>query len=109
MLSSVLVPALALASSTFAPLTAAQTTAATNADYIVVGGGTGGCALAARLCMGLPGASVTLLERGKERDSEEVCLEACKVLVCRSDTTSCNPWRWLSLQGGMLRDVPVSK
>lgn len=65
-----ILPILLLASATFAPLTVASATA--NADYIVVGGGTGGCALAARLCVGLPHASVTLLERGKERNSEEV-------------------------------------
>ena len=40
---------------------------ATEADYVVVGGGTAGCALAARLCEGLPGASVVLLERGAPR------------------------------------------
>lgn len=35
------------------------------ADFIVVGGGTSGCVLAARLCVAFPHASITLLERGK--------------------------------------------
>ena len=39
----------------------------TEADYVVVGGGTAGCALAARLCEGLPGATVVLLERSAPR------------------------------------------
>ena len=51
--------------------------AATEVDYVVVGGGTAGCALAARLCEGLPGASVVLLERGAPRTQEQVlCLPA---------------------------------
>jgi choline dehydrogenase-like flavoprotein len=44
-------------------------------DYIVVGAGTAGCTLAARLCEGLPDAQVLLLERGAPRTREQVrCL-----------------------------------
>lgn len=39
-------------------------------NFIVVGGGTAGCTVAARLCAGLPTATVLLLERGAERDAE---------------------------------------
>lgn len=38
------------------------------ADYVVIGGGTAGCAVAARLCAGLPHATVALLERGAPRN-----------------------------------------
>ena len=41
------------------------------ADYVIVGGGTAGCALAARLCSGLPDKKFTLLERGKPRTPEQ--------------------------------------
>eukprot|EP00168_Porphyra_purpurea_P006673 TRINITY_DN18222_c0_g1_i1.p1 TRINITY_DN18222_c0_g1~~TRINITY_DN18222_c0_g1_i1.p1 ORF type:complete len:322 (-),score=40.73 TRINITY_DN18222_c0_g1_i1:40-1005(-) len=37
------------------------------ADYVIVGGGTAGCALASRLCARLPTASVVLIERGRPR------------------------------------------
>ena len=48
---------------------------ATQADYVVVGGGTAGCALAARLCEGLPHASVVLLESATPRNQTQVlCL-----------------------------------
>jgi choline dehydrogenase len=43
---------------------------AIEADYVIVGGGTAGCALAARLCAGLPDAQVTLLERGAPRTAQ---------------------------------------
>lgn len=52
------------------------------ADYIVVGGGTAGCALAARLCEYLPNATVTLLERGKPRsDKQELQVRCSSLLV----------------------------
>lgn len=38
-------------------------------DFIVVGGGTAGCVLAARLCSALPESQVVLLERGIPRNS----------------------------------------
>ena len=41
------------------------------ADYVIVGGGTAGCALAARLCTAAPDATVTLLERGAPRTADE--------------------------------------
>lgn len=44
----------------------------TEADYVVVGGGTAGCVLAARLCEGLPDAKVVLLERSSPRTQEQV-------------------------------------
>jgi hypothetical protein len=46
--------------------------AALEADYLVVGGGTAGCALAARICEGLPNATVVLLERSLPRTPEQV-------------------------------------
>ena len=46
-------------------------------DYIVVGGGTAGCTLAARLCAGLPDATVLLLERGAPRNATEELLVRC--------------------------------
>jgi alanine dehydrogenase len=46
---------------------------ALEADYVVVGGGTAGCALAARICEGLPNAKVVLLERSRPRTDEQVC------------------------------------
>ena len=41
-------------------------------DYVIVGGGTAGCVVAARLCAALPHSSVALLERGAPRsDADE--------------------------------------
>ena len=42
------------------------------ADYVIVGGGTAGCVLAARLCTGLPNASVVVMERPPPRSPEAV-------------------------------------
>lgn len=49
-----------------------STAADPSADYIIVGGGTAGSVLAARLCTALPNRTFTLLERGAPRsvDSE---------------------------------------
>jgi malic enzyme len=55
-----------------APLSAVDFGAAFEADYVVVGGGTAGCALAARICEGLPNATVVLLERALPRTPEQV-------------------------------------
>ena len=41
------------------------------ADYVVVGGGTAGCALVARLCTQLPHRTFALLERGMPRDGTD--------------------------------------
>lgn len=43
----------------------------TEADFVVIGGGTAGCALAARLCGNLPEASVVVLDRSIPRTEEE--------------------------------------
>ena len=40
------------------------------ADYVIVGGGTAGCAIAARLCTKLPSKKFILLERAPPRDPE---------------------------------------
>jgi len=45
--------------------------AATDPDFIIVGGGTAGCTLAARLCMGLPTARLIVLERALTRNASE--------------------------------------
>ena len=50
-----------------------EAVAAKVADYVVVGGGTAGCALAARLCECLPDSTVVLLERGPPRTPDQVC------------------------------------
>ena len=55
-----------------AAATISLVSAQTEVDYVIVGGGTAGCALAARLCEGLPGAQVALLERGSPRSTEAV-------------------------------------
>lgn len=41
------------------------------ADYVIVGGGTAGCVLAARLCENLPDSSIVLLERAAPRTERE--------------------------------------
>ena len=41
------------------------------ADFVIVGGGTSGCVLAARICENLPDASVVVLERGAPRTAAE--------------------------------------
>ncbi len=43
---------------------------AADPDYVIVGAGTAGCALAARLCTLLPRATITLMERSPPRDRE---------------------------------------
>lgn len=43
----------------------------TEADFVIVGGGTAGCVLAARLCADLPEAKILLLERGAPRTTNE--------------------------------------
>ena len=53
---------------------AAQAPAAASADYVIVGGGTAGCVLAAKLCTGLPDAKIVLLERAAPRSAEAVRL-----------------------------------
>jgi Lycopene cyclase protein len=40
---------------------------ALGAGYVIVGGGTAGCTLAARLCAALPNVQITLLESGAPR------------------------------------------
>ena len=45
-----------------------HTTHTAEADYVIIGGGTAGCVVAARLCAALPHASVALLERGAPRN-----------------------------------------
>lgn len=59
---------LAIAAAQFAGTAAG---AAPSADFVVVGGGTAGCVVAARICRDLPDASIVLLERGKPRSREE--------------------------------------
>jgi choline dehydrogenase len=49
----------------------ASKAAAQDYDFVIVGGGTAGCVLAARLCEGLPDAKIALLEQGKARTEEE--------------------------------------
>lgn len=51
--------------------TAHLATATADADFVVVGGGTAGCVVAARICRDLPDASVVLLERGRPRTRAE--------------------------------------
>lgn len=55
------------------------------ADFVIVGGGTAGCVLAARLCDNLPDASVVLLERAAPRTEEED-------LLVRSPRLAINTW-----------------
>lgn len=38
-------------------------------DHVIIGGGTAGCAIAARLCAALPSHTSTLLERGIPRNT----------------------------------------
>ena len=48
-----------------------------SADFVVVGGGTAGCVLAARICENLPDSSVALLERGAPRtERQELLVQA---------------------------------
>eukprot|EP00892_Ulva_mutabilis_P003754 jgi/Ulvmu1/1750/UM117_0027.1 len=61
---------LALAASTAATAAAAPAQPPVAADYVIIGGGTAGCAVAARLCAALPHATVALLERGTPRTAE---------------------------------------
>ena len=44
---------------------------ATAPDFLIVGGGTAGCTLAARLCAALPAARFVLLERGAARNATQ--------------------------------------
>lgn len=55
-----------------APAAAPDAAAAASADYVIVGGGTAGCVLASKLCVGLPDAKIVLLERAAPRSPEAV-------------------------------------
>lgn len=52
-----------------------------SADFVVIGGGTAGCAIATRLCEYLPAASVAILERGAPRNAAEELLVRSPRLV----------------------------
>lgn len=54
----------------FAPFLSDASPASTY-DFVIVGAGTAGCTLAARLCVTLPSASILLLERGATRNASE--------------------------------------
>lgn len=71
-----------LAAAAAAPTAAA---ARRDADIVLVGGGTAGCALAARLCAALPSRRVVLLERGPPRNGTEEFL-------VRSPRQALAPW-----------------
>lgn len=62
-------PKVVLAISFFTLLTLTPVRGSETTDFVVVGGGTAGCAVAARLCEYLPHSQVTLLERAPPRDS----------------------------------------
>lgn len=49
----------------------AAATRGRDADVVIVGGGTAGCTLAARLCTALPSLRIVLLERGARRNATE--------------------------------------
>ena len=53
-------------------LTGAAAQQQLEADYVIVGGGTAGCVLAARLCTGLPNATIVMMERAEPRSPEAV-------------------------------------
>jgi choline dehydrogenase-like flavoprotein len=58
-------------------------------DFVIVGGGTAGCVLAARLCAGLPNAKIALLEAGTPRtDAQELIVRA--------------PRNWADFTGGLI-------
>lgn len=63
---------LALDSSTIGSAAAAVTK---DYDFVIVGGGTAGCALAARICSGLPFATIAILERGTPRSADDDFLQ----------------------------------
>lgn len=60
-------PALVLLTLALVHAAASPASAADPPDFIIVGAGTSGCALAARLCTALPHARLLLLERGRSR------------------------------------------
>jgi len=61
------------------PLVGGDKDIPTEADFVIVGGGTAGCVLAARLCSGLPNHKTVLLERGSPRsDDEEFIVNALR-------------------------------
>lgn len=45
-------------------------TASKRPDFVIVGAGTAGCAIAARLCTALPSSKIVLLERGFKRNDK---------------------------------------
>eukprot|EP00892_Ulva_mutabilis_P008488 jgi/Ulvmu1/6010/UM026_0136.1 len=51
------------------------------ADFVVLGGGTAGCAVAARLCENLPGATIVVLERGVPRTPQQELLVRSPLLI----------------------------
>lgn len=70
----------------YGDITADELAAPAEADFVVVGGGTAGCAVAARLCEYLPDVSIVLLERGAPRnDAQE--------LLVRSPRFTGEAWR----------------
>jgi choline dehydrogenase-like flavoprotein len=67
----------------------ATTAQAQDYDFVIVGGGTAGCVLAARLCAGLPDAKIALLEAGTPRTAEQE-------LIVRA------PRNWADFTGGLI-------
>jgi len=49
----------------------ANDNAGSSADFVIIGAGTAGCAMAARLCQGLPFVKIVILEQGPARTEEE--------------------------------------
>jgi choline dehydrogenase-like flavoprotein len=67
----------------------ATTAQAQDYHFVIVGGGTAGCVLAARLCAGLPNAKIALLEAGTPRtDAQELIVRA--------------PRNWADFTGGLI-------
>jgi choline dehydrogenase len=69
--SSVATLFLAAASLIIAATAQDDASASANADFVIIGAGTAGCVMAARLCQGLPSAKIVILEQGPARTDEE--------------------------------------
>jgi len=85
-----------------ATLLLASPAAAAAPDFILIGDGTAGCTLAARLCTALAAARLVVLERGRTRKATDEWLVRSPRQATVAWTTPSLPTAWASAPGAYL-------